>query len=83
MQIAEKTSHSLSDELLTPSQLAAYCKVALPTVYGWRTRGTGPRAVRVGGQTRYRLSDVEEWLADNKLSVSARSEGGEPGISER
>jgi excisionase family DNA binding protein len=91
MQIAEQASHPLSDELLTPSELALYCKVALPTVYGWRTRGTGPKAVRVGGQTRYRLSDVEAWLAesrdatddDTQLSASARSKGGDPGISKR
>jgi hypothetical protein len=32
------------------------------TVYNWRTRGLGPRGIRVGRHVRYRLADVDAWL---------------------
>ncbi len=34
----------------------------LATVYRWRTRGGGPRGVKVGRHVRYRDADVEAWL---------------------
>jgi excisionase family DNA binding protein len=57
-------SEVLVDErLLSPSDLAAYLRVPLQTVYGWRCRGGGPRGYRIGKHVRYRQVDVEEWLA--------------------
>lgn len=36
------------EELLTPSQVAAYLGVPIATLYQWRHRDRGPRSVRVG-----------------------------------
>ncbi|MGI8867656.1 MAG: helix-turn-helix transcriptional regulator [Mycobacteriales bacterium] len=46
----------------TPEEVADYIGVPLATLYGWNSRGTGPRYFRVGRHCRYRWSDVEAWL---------------------
>ncbi len=43
-------------------EVAAYLGVPVQTLYVWRTKGAGPRAVRVGKHLRWRWSDVDEWL---------------------
>ncbi|MDP9458993.1 MAG: helix-turn-helix domain-containing protein [Actinomycetota bacterium] len=43
-------------------EVAAYLGVPVQTLYVWRTKGVGPRAVRVGKHLRYRWSDVDAWL---------------------
>ena len=56
----------MDDDLLTPEELAAICRVAVRTVYGWNHKGTGPRRTHLGGRTlRYRRGDVHVWLATN------------------
>lgn len=49
-------------ELLTPQVLAEGLGVPVQTLYVWRTKGAGPRAIKVGRHLRYRRSDVEAWL---------------------
>ena len=59
--------------LMTPEDLAAYLGVTLHCVYGWSSRGGGPRVLRVGSRLRYRPDDVEAWLdsvADDERRVS-------------
>ena len=51
-----------ADELLSPSDLAAELQVPVSTIYRWRQRRTGPRAVRIGRHLRFRRSDVNLWL---------------------
>lgn len=48
--------------LLTTAELAGYLRVPRSTLYGWRYRGVGPPAIRVGRHLRYRTCDVERWL---------------------
>ncbi len=60
-----------SDPLLTVAQLAALLQVPPQTLYGWRTRGEGPRGLRVGRHVRYRQRDVDKWL-------DTRGEAGRP-----
>lgn len=55
---AEQTS----GELLTAAELAAEFRIALGTIYSWRTRKTGPPVLKIGGQLRYRRRDVDNWL---------------------
>ena len=54
----------LPDRLLAPGEVAAFLGVPLRTIYQWRSRHAGPRGYRVGRHIRYRLDDVERWLAD-------------------
>jgi excisionase family DNA binding protein len=63
------TVHSVSDELLSPDDLAALLKVPVKTVYNWRSEGKGPKGIKVGKYVRFRRSDVEAWL--DRLSDAA------------
>lgn len=53
----------MSDPLLTLSRAAEYLSIPASTLLTWRSRypGRGPRAVKVGGLLRYRLSDLDAW----------------------
>ncbi len=55
----------MDDDLLGVKELAAEFRVSPATVYGWRTRGEGPRAIKVGGQLRFRRSEIDRWLEAN------------------
>jgi excisionase family DNA binding protein len=48
--------------LLTVKELATYLGVPRSTLYGWKYRGDGPPAIRVGRLLRYRSYEVERWL---------------------
>lgn len=52
----------MPDHLDTPERLAEYLGIPVKTLYQWRHRGVGPRAIKVGRHLRYRPSDVERWL---------------------
>jgi excisionase family DNA binding protein len=49
-------------ELLTVPEVAEMLAVPVGTLYAWRHKGTGPRALKVGRHLRYRAADVGEWL---------------------
>jgi len=51
--------------MLTPRQLAErwQWRVTASTLMTWRSRGTGPRFVKIGGRVLYRLSDVLDYEA--------------------
>ena len=50
------------ERLLTARELAEYLQTPIATLYAWRYRGQGPRAIRIGRELRYRESDVKAWL---------------------
>ena len=50
-------------KLLSPLELAGILGVPVTTIYGWRGRGYGPPAIRVGKHLRWRPEEVEAWLA--------------------
>lgn len=55
-------------------EVAAYLGVPVQTLYTWRTKGMGPRGMRVGKHLRYRWSDVDAWLerqADQPVGAGA------------
>lgn len=47
---------------MTAKEVADRLGVPLPTVHGWRLRGTGPRYYRIGGRIFYREDDVDAWV---------------------
>ncbi|MBI5509509.1 MAG: helix-turn-helix domain-containing protein [Deltaproteobacteria bacterium] len=56
--------HTLKERVtgvLTLHELAAYLRVADKTIYGLAQRGLMPE-FKVGGQWRFRRSDVEAWV---------------------
>lgn len=58
-------------EFFSPTTLAEYLDVPLPTIYQWRYQGKGPAAIKVGRHVRYRRQDVERWLASQTDSAGA------------
>ena len=54
-------------------EVADYLGVPLATLYAWRSRGTAPRAIRVGKHLRFRPEDVEAWLEQHAADESRRA----------
>lgn len=50
------------EPLWTVEDVSTYLGVPVQTLYGWRTKGYGPPARRVGKYLRYRPSDVRAWF---------------------
>ena len=40
--------------------------IPIRTIYSWRTRGRGPRALKIGRHLRFRRDDVDAWLAEQQ-----------------
>ena len=48
--------------------IAPMIGVKEPTLKAWRRKGIGPPYVRFGNRVRYRICDVEAWLAANTVT---------------
>lgn len=49
--------------VVTLSQLAVQLGVSIQTLYDLRSQGRGPRGFRVGRELRFRISEIDTWLA--------------------
>lgn len=49
--------------LLDLPGLGRYLGVAPTTLRNWRSAGTAPPALKLGGAVRWRVADVDAWLA--------------------
>lgn len=56
--------------LATAEQVAEYLGVPMATLYQWRYRRTGPKALKVGRWLRYRWEDVERYLDEQARIAS-------------
>ena len=70
------TTLSGLEPLLTIEALAEYLDVPVTTIRDWRTDGKGPCAIRVGGRVRFAVSDVLNWLAEQREVEPGRGPGG-------
>lgn len=52
-----------ADRLLRQAEVQAMLGAAKSTVEQWRLKGQGPRFVKLGRSVRYRLSDVNAYIA--------------------
>ncbi|CAL9618348.1 hypothetical protein SUDANB95_05756 [Actinosynnema sp. ALI-1.44] len=50
------------EPLWTVADVSAFLGVPVHTLYGWRTKGYGPPARRVGKHLRYLPSEVRAWF---------------------
>jgi excisionase family DNA binding protein len=57
------SSETALGPVLTLSQLAAQLGVTVQTLYDLRSQGRGTRGFRVGRELRFRVSEVDAWLA--------------------
>ena len=60
--IKEKT---MSSDILTVEEVAEYLKLAKKTVYKMAVEGTIP-AFRVGKFWRFKKTEIEEWIKNNR-----------------
>jgi excisionase family DNA binding protein len=69
-------SHASSDRRLDPivtmSQLAAQLAVSVQTLYDLRSQGRGPHGFRVGRELRFRVSEIDAWLAQMEADDAER-----------
>ena len=72
----QTTEHAVAEHLLDPvislSQLAVELGVSLQTLYDLRSQGRGPRGFRVGRELRFRVSEVDAWLAQMEADDAER-----------
>lgn len=54
-----------ADRLMNESETAEFLGVAIRTLQDWRVRGSKLRFVKIGSLVRYRLSDVDAFIASN------------------
>jgi predicted DNA-binding transcriptional regulator AlpA len=70
----------MPNEMLTRLEAAALLRIRPHTLANWTTRGRGPARVKLGAgpraAVRYRLSDVEAWLADPAAAWRRGRAGG-------
>ncbi|MFL6108017.1 MAG: helix-turn-helix transcriptional regulator [Marmoricola sp.] len=68
------TTHSETGlgPVLTLSQLAAQLGVTVQTLYDLRSQGRGPRGFRVGRELRFRVAEVDTWLAQLEAEDAER-----------
>ena len=58
--------------VLTLSQLATQLGVTVQTLYDLRSQGRGPRGFRVGRELRFRVGEVDAWLAQMEADDAER-----------
>lgn len=72
-----KTVIPHTDRLLTEGEAAEFLNVSNRTLEGWRTDGDGPIYVKLRRAVRYRLSDLQKFIASAlRRSTSDRASGG-------
>lgn len=60
--MTEQTSNVLVSPLRDSREIAAFLRVSESTLSRWRAEKKGPPFIRIGGVTRYRIEQVEQWL---------------------
>jgi excisionase family DNA binding protein len=61
--LTQHTDAASEVAVLSLSELAARLRVSVQTIYDLRSQGRGPRGFRVGRELRFRISEVDAWLA--------------------
>jgi predicted DNA-binding transcriptional regulator AlpA len=60
--------------IFTTEEAAALLKVHPRTLFEYRDAGTGPKFIRLSPRViRYRLEDLEEWMAENTLRQASNA----------
>ena len=61
--MTEQTGDVLVSPWRDSREIAAFLRVSESTLSRWRAEKKGPPFIRIGGVTRYRIEQVEHWLA--------------------
>jgi excisionase family DNA binding protein len=74
----ERPRLRLIEQVLSLTELCEHLHVSAQTLYDLRSQGRGPQGFRVGRELRFRISEIEAWLAgmesedDQRHSVGGR-----------
>ncbi len=60
------TSSQVDEPMIGIAELARRLDVAKETVYTWRKHKRGPRGYNIGGQIKFRWTEVEAWLQQQR-----------------
>lgn len=63
---------SATGPTMTLTELADYMSVSVQALYDLRSKGRGPRGFRVGRQLRFRLSEIDAWIAEMEAADARR-----------
>jgi excisionase family DNA binding protein len=74
--LTHASSEPRLDPVVTMSQLAAQLGVSVQTLYDLRSQGRGPRGFRVGRELRFRVSEIDSWLAKMEADDAERHPEG-------
>jgi len=69
--------------LLTVEQVADILGCSPWTLYAWRSRGEGPRSLKVGSRVRYRPEELSRWIEAQQEATGADSGPAVPGAWSR
>jgi predicted DNA-binding transcriptional regulator AlpA len=65
------------EQVVSLTDLCRHLNVSVQTLYDLRSQGRGPRGFRVGRELRFRISEIEAWLARMESNDGERqSDGG-------
>jgi excisionase family DNA binding protein len=74
---SERSRLQLVEQVLSLTELCEHLQVSAQTIYDLRSQGRGPRGFRVGRELRFRISEIEAWLARlESADEQRRSIGG-------
>jgi len=60
------------EPLMDVGELASYLGLPVSTVYDWRVHGKGPVAYRFGKHLKFAVSDVRDWVAEQREASDRR-----------
>jgi excisionase family DNA binding protein len=60
------------EPLMDVAELASYLGLPVSTVYDWRVHGKGPVAYRFGKHLKFAVSDVRDWVAEQREASDRR-----------
>jgi excisionase family DNA binding protein len=80
-KISSSTDHDrpglrLFEQVLSLTELCEHLHVSAQTIYDLRSQGRGPKGFRVGRELRFRISEIEAWLARMESDDEQRHPSG-------
>ena len=58
-------------ELMVNKEAAVYLRISADTLRRWRSKGSGPRYIKINGRILYRRRDLERFLDLNECGATA------------
>lgn len=66
----------MTDQILTPREAAAYCRVSVSLLANKRMHGGGPDFIRIGRVVTYKRSALDAWLDARTVRRQSDTDNG-------